>query len=173
LSALASLAEYAVTHRVDPALREKVALHFADGCVALRAGRRTREGRELAGFLGAGTAAANAALIRHTEIDDIDRMSCVTACAIALPAALDEAPGARRLVDALAVGYELAARRAEALGGARLLAQGIWPSYVAAPFGAAAAAGRMLGLSTEQMCNALALALAQTARQVGRGATRA
>ena len=172
MSALASLAQYAATHSVDSALREKVALHAADGCVALQAGRRSREGRDLAGFLGVGTAAANAALIRHTEIDDIDRASGVTACAIVLPAALEGAPVARRLVDALAVGYELAARRAEALGGARLLAQGVWPSYVAAPFGAAAAAGRMLGLSPEQMCNALALALAQTARRVGRSGGR-
>jgi 2-methylcitrate dehydratase PrpD len=172
LSALASLAEYAATHSVDSALREKFALHVADGCVALQAGRRTREGRDLAEFLGGEPAAANAALIRHTEIDDIDRVSGVTACAIALPAALEGGPIARRLVDALAVGYELAARRAEALGGPRLLVQGIWPSYVAAPFGAAAAAGRMLGLSPEQMGNALALALAQTAHRVGRSGGR-
>ena len=172
MSALATLAEYAATHTVDPALREKLALHVADGCVALHAGRRTREGRNLAEFLGGETAAANAALVRHTELDDIDRVSGVTACAIVLPAALDGGPIARRFVDALAVGYELAARRAEALGGARLLAQGIWPSYVAAPFGAAAVAGRMLGLSPEQMCNALALALAQTARRVGRSGGR-
>ncbi len=43
MSALASLAEYAATHSVEAALREKVALHVADGCVALQAGRRTRE----------------------------------------------------------------------------------------------------------------------------------
>lgn len=172
MSALACLAQYAATHSVDAALREKVALHVADGCVALQAGRRTREGRDLAEFFRGDAAAANAALIRHTEIDDIDRASGVTACAIALPAALEGKPIARRFVDALAVGYELAARRAEALGGARLLVQGIWPSYVAAPFGAAAAAGRMLGLSPEQMRDALALALAQTARRVGRSGAR-
>jgi 2-methylcitrate dehydratase PrpD len=172
LSALAALAEYAATHSADSAVREKLELHVADGCIALQAGRRTREGRDLAAFLAGDAAAANAALIRHTEIDDIDRASGVTACAIALPAALEGGTVARRFVDALAVGYELAVRRAEALGGAPLLLQGVWPSYVAAPFGAAAAAGRMLGLSPEQMGNALALALAQTARQVGRSGGR-
>jgi len=43
LSALASLAEFAVTHTVDSALREKLALHVTDGCVALQSGSRTRE----------------------------------------------------------------------------------------------------------------------------------
>lgn len=169
MSALASLAQYAATCTLDSALRERVALHVADGFVALQAGRRTREGQGLAELLGRD---APAALIRHTEIDDIDRASGVTACAIVLPAALQGEPVARRFVDALAVGYELAARRAEALGGARLLAQGIWPSYVAAPFGAAAAAGRMLGLPPDEMANALALALALTARRVGRSGAR-
>lgn len=172
MSALALLAEYAAAHTIDPPLRDRLALHVADGFIAWQAGRRTREGRGLAAFLGADAAAVNSALIRHTEIDDIDRASGVTACAIVLPAALEGKPVARRFVDALAVGYELAARRAEAIGGARLLAQGIWPSYMTAPFGAAAAAGRVLGLSAEQMSNALALALAQTARRVGRSRGR-
>jgi 2-methylcitrate dehydratase PrpD len=47
-----------------------------------------------------------------------------------------------------------------AMGSARLLARGLWPSYLVAPFGAAATAGRMLGLSPERMTHALALAIA-------------
>jgi 2-methylcitrate dehydratase PrpD len=48
------------------------------------------------------------------------------------------------------------------------MARGLWPSYLVAPFGAAATAGRMLGLSPERMAHALAMALAQTPRSVGR-----
>jgi 2-methylcitrate dehydratase PrpD len=62
----------------------------------------------------------------------------------------------------------LAVQLSLALGGAGLMARGLWPSYLVAPFGAAATAGRMLGLSPERMAHALAMALAQTPRSVGR-----
>lgn len=169
LKPLAVLAEYAASYRADDALRAKLALHLADGVIAYHAGRQTREGCRLAALLGAD---ALPAVIRHTEIDDIDRSSGVTAAAIVLPAALQGEASPREFCDALAVGYELALRRASALGGAPLLGKGIWPSYLAAPFGAAAAAGRSLGLSAQQMESALAMAAAQTAQRVGRGSGR-
>ena len=55
-----------------------------------------------------------------------------------------------------------------AMGGARLLAQGLWPSYLVAPCAAAATAGHLLGLDEGAMAHALSLALSQTGRSVGR-----
>ena len=169
LRPLAILARYAATHRPDDAARARLALHLADAVIAWQAGVRTGEGRRLASLLGAD---ALPALIRHTEIDDIERNSGVTAAAIVVPAALQGQASADEFCAALAVGYELALRRSEAAGGAALLAQGVWPSYLVAPFGAAAAAGRSLALPEDQMENALALATARSARRVGRGSGR-
>jgi 2-methylcitrate dehydratase PrpD len=74
----------------------------------------------------------------------------------------------QRFFDAIFVGHALSIQLALAMGGARLLAHGLWPSYLVAPFGAAATAGRILGLSPERMTHALAIALAQTPRGVGK-----
>lgn len=162
------------------AYRDRLMLHAADGVLALMAGARTAEGRALQAFLGRndssalGAVARNAATMRLTEIDDIHRPTAVTATAIVLPAALGMvAHGAGPLaadhfLDAVFVGQEIAVRIAQALGGAGLLGAGIWPSYVVAPVGAAAATGRLLGLNPERMAHALALALAQTPRVIGK-----
>ncbi len=115
---------------------------------------------------------ANAAAMRLSEIDDIHRSRGVTASAIALPAALAMAAFGsaqpQRFADAVMVGQSLAIQLALAMGGARLMAQGLWPSYLVAPVGAAATAGRMLGLPVSRMRHALAIALAHTPRSVGR-----
>lgn len=185
-ASLDALAELAATGS-GAAHRERLALHAADGVLALLAGEGTSEGKALHAFFARteptplGAAAGNAAVMRLTEIDDIHRPSMVTATAIALPAALAMGahglgvPGAQArlpdtglFLDALFAGHEVAVRMARALGGARLLEKGIWPSYVVAPVGAAAAAGRMLGLGPDRMRHALALALSQTPRIVGK-----
>lgn len=156
--------------------RERLALHAADGVLALLAGARTGEGRALLALhmrherSGLALASVQAALMRHTELDDIHRPTAVTATAIALPAALLLAAGAKSadLGDALFVGQAVAVCVARAMGGARLLERGLWPSFLVAPVGAAAAAGRMLGLPPARMQHALALALAQTPRAPGK-----
>ena len=175
--ALQALARFAAEASAAPCL-ERLSVHVADGVLAMLAGQRTDEGAAFKAFFArtegrslAGLSAM-AASMRLSEIDDIHRASGVTASAIALPVALamhrlsPVAPA--RFADAVMVGQTLAVQLSLALGGAGLMARGLWPSYLVAPFGAAATAGRMLGLSPERMAHALAMALAQTPRIVGR-----
>jgi 2-methylcitrate dehydratase PrpD len=176
LEALASFAASACSE----SHRDAIGLQLADGVIALLAGAASVEGRaiqRLVARVDGGTLASAvslAATMRLTEIDDIHRPSAVTPSAIVLPAALAMrgafAPRvtSSRFADALFVGEELSIRLARALGGASLLARGRWPSYLVAPFGAAATAGRLLGLSPQRMSHALALAVAQTPPPIGR-----
>jgi 2-methylcitrate dehydratase PrpD len=178
-SAIDMLAEFAATAS-GSAFHERIAVHAADGVIALLAGRSSREGRALADFFTRtersplATLSANAAAMRLSEIDDIHRPSAITASAIALPSALAMTAFApaqpQHFADALFVGQALAVRLGLAMGGARLMTQGMWPSYLVAPFGAAATAARMLGLPPGRMRHALAIALAQTPRGIGRSA---
>ncbi len=174
--AMDALAQFAATASAAGCMPH-LALHTADAMIALRAGAGTSEGRALQRFLAGadtgtlGRVVANAAIMRLTEIDDIHRVSCVTVGALTVPVAVafaNDATSPARFLDALYVGHELALRLALAAGGARLLSRGLWPSLIAAPFGAAATAGRLLGLAPERMRQALALAIAQTPRQPGR-----
>ncbi|MES2534323.1 MAG: MmgE/PrpD family protein [Pseudomonadota bacterium] len=177
--AIDALAHFA-SDASSAAFQQRIAVHAADGVIALLAGRSTREGRVLAQFFTRtdsgplATLSANAAAMRLSEIDDIHRPSAITASAIALPSALAMAAFApaqpQRFADALFVGQTLSVRLGLAMGGARLMAQGLWPSYLVAPFGAAATAARVLGLPPDRMRHALAIALAQTPRSVGRSA---
>jgi hypothetical protein len=169
--------------------RDTLSLQVADSVIALLAGLGTAEGQAIRAFVerteGAsilGAVTWLAASMRLTEIDDIHRPSAVTSSAIALPATLamatltrhpggtagDDAMRPARFADALFVGQELSIRLARALGGAALMTQGWWPSYLVAPFGAAAAAARMLDLPRERVAHALALAISQTPQQIGR-----
>ena len=179
IPAIDTLAQFAATAS-SVAHGERISVHAADAVIALLAGRSSPEGRAIFDFFarteGSPLAmiSANAAAMRLSEIDDIHRPSAVTASAIAMPSALGilglTSASPQRFADALFVGQELSVRLALALGGASLMAQGLWPSYLVAPFGAAATAARMLGLAPERMRHALALALAQTPRMVGRSA---
>ncbi|WP_233838966.1 MmgE/PrpD family protein [Paraburkholderia sp. ZP32-5] len=160
--------------------RDAIGLQLADSVIALLAGAASKEGRAIGRFIARtdsgmlAAAASLAATMRLTEVDDIHRPSAVTPSAIVLPVALalrmsfarNAAPSL--FADALYVGEEVAIRVACALGGVSLLARGGWPSYMVAPLGAAATAGRLLGLAPERMRHALALALAQTPPPIGR-----
>jgi len=171
-----ALADFAVSASAQ-GRQVRLALHLADAVLARSAGESCSEGRALYGFYARadghrlGRVAANAAVMRLTEIDDIHRPTAVTVGALTAPVALafcDSACSRAGFFDALFVGQEVALRIASALGGARLLTRGLWPSFLVAPVGAAATAGRLLGLSHDQMRQALALAIAQVPRVPGR-----
>jgi 2-methylcitrate dehydratase PrpD len=66
------------------------------------------------------------------------------------------------------VGYDLVTRLGAALDGAAILYRGIWPTYLAAPFGVAAVAARLMGLDPTQAAHALGIALALSSPSVGR-----
>jgi 2-methylcitrate dehydratase PrpD len=157
-------------------LREAVRLHLADTVGAWIAGGAIAEGRLLQRFEGGesvpGRVALNCALARLSEVDDIHLASATTPGAIVVPAALTLAgtPGSHShaLAEAIAAGYDLMTRLGAALNGPAILYRGIWPTYFAAPFGVAAVAARLLGLTKEEAAHALAIALAFASPSVGR-----
>jgi MmgE/PrpD N-terminal domain len=159
------------------AWHETLALHLADTVLAALVGKPLAEAQKIRTIRGvrgedALDLASLAASIRMTEIDDIHRLSGVTVSAIVVPAALSafERVGFTRLalLDALKVAYQCTLRLALAMGGAHLMTKGLWPSYLVATFGSAVTLGRLHGLNPIQMKNAMALALAQTPRGVGK-----
>jgi 2-methylcitrate dehydratase PrpD len=156
--------------------REALRLHVADTVGAWIAGSATPEGRALVKF-GANRdamsdrVAANCALARLSEIDDIHLASGTTPGALVVPAALTIAASLGRegtaLAEAIAVGYDAMVRLGAALGGPSNLARGIWPTYFTAPFAVAAVASRLLGLTEKQAAHALAISLALASPAVG------
>ena len=157
-------------------LREAVRLHLADTVGAWIAGGAIAEGRLLQRFEGGesvpGRVALNCALARLSEVDDIHLASATTPGAIVVPAAITLAatPGSHSeaLAEAIAAGYDLMTGLGAALEGPTALYRGIWPTYFAAPFGVAAVAARLLGLTKEEAAHALAIALAFSSPSVGR-----
>ncbi|MEO3388410.1 MmgE/PrpD family protein [Mesorhizobium sp. CAU 1741] len=110
----------------------------------------------------AGAAMANAAAASALDIDDGHRGAAGHAGAGVVPAALavGQAIGApdERILDAIALGYDIALRVATSRPTAIIetYSSGRWVGY-----GAAAAAGRLLGLDAGQMAHALAIAGAE------------
>ncbi len=158
-------------------VREALRLHVADTVGAWIAGSTTREGRALLEF-GANRdampdrVAMHCALARLSEIDDIHLVSGTTPGALVVPAALTIAASLGQkgaaLGEAIAVGYDAMVRLGSGLGGPAILTRGIWPTYLAAPFGVAAVASRLLGLTEEQAAHALGIALVLASPGVGR-----
>jgi len=156
-------------------------LHLADTVGAWVAGSRTREGEALLRFAvpdalqseGIGERIArNCALARLSEIDDIHLGSCITPGSVIIPAALTlsaalEIRDTNALARAILAGYEAMVRLGLAIDGPEILYRGIWPTYLAAPFGVAAAAARLLDLDERRTAHALGLALALAAPGVG------
>lgn len=125
--------------------------------------------RPVAALFGTGqrTSVAGAALVNGTaghafELDDIHKESIVHAGSIALPvaAAFAEAAGTpcdgRRLLTALACGYEIGTRVGNAAT-MSLFFRGFHPQGTSGVFVAAATAGWMLGLDAGQMQHALGI----------------
>ena len=170
--------ELAEQTAVPDETQRAIDLHVADAAAAFFAGARTGEAQALARFFAssgnsrAREAGALAAIIRHTEVDDIHVAACVTAAGAVAPAALIFAQagdgGARRAERAVAAGYAIGIRLGLAVGGADAFSGGVWPSLFAAPMMAAAAASVALGLDARRTASALSLAAAGSSGRVGR-----
>lgn len=160
---------------------ERLSRHLTDSIGAWIAGSASAEGREIAASMGGRPAllgdgpldrvAVAVANTRLTEIDDIHRASCVTCGAVVIPASLVMArafgANATQFEQALRNGYETMMRLGMAVNGPTVLARGVWPTYLAAPIGAAAVASALLGLPPSQTAQAMAIALAQTSGAPG------
>ena len=164
------------------AARELVELHLIDTVGALIASARTVEGLGLLQFRAAMRArgqgawaldlATRCALARLSEIDDIHLPSMITPGAIVIPGALTlagalPAVAADDVIAAILAGTEAMTRLGRAVDGPAILYRGVWPTYLAAPFGMAAVAARLLDLDEEVSAHALALALTLAAPTVG------
>lgn len=180
MSVLQELARF-VTRASAAALpdveRAMLRRHVADTLLAAVAGARTSEGQALQKVLPrtsvADAAGLLAAVVRHTEIDDIHTRSCTTPSSVTVPTALTLAGehgafDADTVASAIWIGTELMTRLGVAIDGARILYRGLWPTYFTAPLGTAAIASRMLHLSEEQTAHALSLALMLSAGRSGR-----
>jgi 2-methylcitrate dehydratase PrpD len=177
LRELATFVTRASAAQLPEAERVLLRRHVADTVLAAVAGAQTTEGRALQKALprtSVGDAAGLlAALVRHTEIDDIHTRSCTTPSSVTVPTALALAGehgsfDADTVASAIWIGTELMTRLGVAIDGARILYRGLWPTYFTAPLGAAAIAARMLHLSEEQTAHALSLALMLSAGRSGR-----
>ena len=177
MTALEQLGAFVANHQPDERVCSGVRLHVADLIGAWIAACGTAEGRALMAFRKdadalADRVAVNVALARLSEIDDIHLAAMITPGAIVVPSALTIAaslPDVTQgdLTAAIAVGYEAMIRLGAAIDGPSVLYRGIWPSYFAAPFGAAAVAARLLKLDETRAANALSAALIMAAPGTG------
>src|SRR6266511_2082092 len=133
--------------------------------VALRLGGE-RGGASIVGArartTGVWAALANGTAAHAIEMDDVTTESSLHPGVAVIPAALAVAEelGAtpRDLLEAIVAGYEVTMRVGNALNPASAYARGFHPTGVAGVFGAAMAAGRILGLDPEQLTRALGIA---------------
>jgi len=161
-------------------LQSRLELHIVDTLVAWVATAGTEEARQLRQFQNdnrrtpaepALDVLINCALTRLSEVDDIHLASMITPGAIVIPGAVTIAAVLASepdvMCEAIVAGYEAMIRLGLALDGPTILYRGIWPSYLAAPFGIAAVAARLFDLSPKEAAQALALALTLAAPGVG------
>ena len=184
--ALAQFAAELQYERIPRAVAERVKLCVLDaiGCAVFATtlpwsrvlARYTRDmgGEATAGIWGMGQAvpAPNAALVNGTlihgfELDDLHKKSIVHPSCVALPAALallesKAAASGRDLITALVAGFEVGIRAGLSVGTSHLL-RGFHPTGTSGAVGAAAAAGRALGLSARQMEHAISIGASQAA----------
>src|SRR5471032_3295764 len=100
----------------------------------------------------------NGALGHSLDFDDTHAASSLHPSAPVVPAALaaGELVGAsgKAVLEAIIAGYEVCCRLGVALGPTAHYARGFHPTATAGTFGAAAAAGKVLGLDTAQLASA-------------------
>ena len=122
---------------------------------------------DAAGYSPPGAAMLNGTLAHSLDFDDTHAPSSLHPSAPITPAAFAaaEMTGAdgKALIAAIATGYEVQIRLSLALGPAAHYDRGFHPTATCGAFGAAAAAGRLLGLDAEGCANAFGIVLSMSA----------
>jgi 2-methylcitrate dehydratase PrpD len=112
-------------------------------------------------------ALVNGALGHSMDFDPMNTPASLAPSPSAIPAALAAAEmsgaGGRDILTAIVAAYDVTCKVSQALGPAAMYERGFHPTAVAGCFGATAAAGRVLGLTTEQMMHAFGIALSEAA----------
>jgi 2-methylcitrate dehydratase PrpD len=100
---------------------------------------------------------------RLTETDDIDIASCTTPGSVVVPAALSlgfyTGASGKEFMEGVVAGYEVITRLGAAVNGPEIIYRGIWPTYLCAAIGVAVVGSKILGLTSEQIKNALAISM--------------
>jgi aconitate decarboxylase len=109
----------------------------------------------------------NGSFVQGFELDDAHSVGGLHECANVVPAALScsdlmERISGADLLTAIIVGFEVGPRVGMCVGAARILERGWHGGSVVGIFGAAAAGGRVLGLTPQQMVHALGIAGTQS-----------
>lgn len=163
----------------EPGTPDVIELHVKDVVAAFFTGLRTSDGQTIVQRHRGSTeraerAATVAAIARLSECDDIHLASCVTLGSIAIPVALAllGTGSADDFSRAVSAGYAAGPRLGMAIGGARALARGVWPTLFAAPVIAAVTASVLSRGDPEQLAHAMALALARADGRVGNPSER-
>ncbi len=178
-SAISGLAERLTTLSFDSLAQEAVEAarqRLFDSLASFAAGAATPDGRLARCLLPEMPATGDliryaCAATRSTEIDDIHIESCTTPGSIVAPvaalAAADEGVDDRRLLCALVAGYEAMTRLGCAVDGALKIYQGIWSTYLCAPFAAAATGAVLAELDPERTAHSLAIAATRSTGMTG------
>lgn len=119
------------------------------------------------GYIPAAAALLNGALGHSLDFDDTHADSSLHPSAPVIPAALAAAQmtgaSGRDLLTAIVAGYEVCCRLGNALDPTAHYARGFHPTATAGTFGAAAAAGKLLGLDASGIASAFGVAASQAA----------
>lgn len=121
-------------------------------------------------FSPAAAALLNGALGHSLDFDDTHAASSVNPSTVVVPAVLAAAqlPGAsgREALAAIVAGYEVICRLGQALGPDGAYERGHHPTATCGAFAATAAAGKVMGLSVEELENAFGIALSLTSGSI-------
>lgn len=121
---------------------------------------------DAADYSPAAAALINGALAHSLDFDDTHAAGSIHSSAPIVPAALVAAEMAGKsgadVIAGIVAGYEVQIRLSLALSPKDHYKRGYHPTATCGAFGAAAAAGRVLGLTAEQMLDAFGIALSQT-----------
>src|SRR5687767_1430713 len=138
----------------------------AAGRLGLAGGACTVIG-DAAGYTPPGAATLNGTLAHSLDFDDTHAPGSLHPSAPIVPAAFAAAEmtgaGGRDLIAAIVAGYEVQIRLSLALDPAAHYDRGFHPSATCGAFGAAAAAGRVLGLDSQGHANAFGIVLSMAA----------
>lgn len=112
-------------------------------------------------------ALVNGAIGHSMDFDPMNTPASLAPSPPAIPAAFAAAEmngaSGRDVVTAIVAGYDVTCKISQALGPAAMYERGFHPTAVAGCFGATAAAGRVLGLTVEEMMHAFGIALSEAA----------